>query len=98
MEISEACMILSSIVTYAAASECSIPEAMKGYEKGGGEDRRRALEKLFDESICTVLAAIGEREDIDRETRKSIEYCLASRSAHECIVRIPEKNPKHHNG
>ena len=94
--LDEAGMVLSSMVTYAAASGCSIAEAMADRESGD-EERRRFLEKLFDKSICTVLAAIAEREDIDPETRKAIEYCLASHSAHECIDRIPEKNPKHHS-
>mgnify|MGYP006962955867 CR=1 FL=1 len=75
--IDEACVILSSMVTYAAARGSTIPDAMMEYANGGGKDRRRKVEKLFDESICAVLAAIAEREDIDCETRKAIERALA---------------------
>ena len=73
----EACVILSSIVTYAAARGSSIPSAMSDYANGGGKDHRRAAEELFDESICAVLAAISEREDIDPESRRAIERALA---------------------
>lgn len=79
--LDEACMILSSMVIYAAARGSSIPEAMVDRENGGGEDHRRKVEKLFDESICAVLAAIAEREDIDPETRRAIERALAWHSA-----------------
>lgn len=41
------------------------------------ENLRRAAEGLFDESICVVLAAIAEREDIDPESRRAIERALA---------------------
>lgn len=79
--LDEACVILSSMVTYAAARGSSIPGAMSDYANGGGKDHRRAAEGLFDESICAVLAAIAEREDIDPESRRAIERALAWHSA-----------------
>ena len=75
--LDEACVILSSMVIPYTTLFRFIPGAMSDYASGGGEDHRRAAEELFDESICAVLAAIAEREDIDPESRRAIERALA---------------------
>ena len=59
--LDEACVILSSMVTYAAARGSSIPGAMSDYANGGGKDHRRAAEEY---SLNMILP---EREESKEE-------------------------------